>query len=143
MRTQHGNPPLVANILVYPEHEAIRSEAKELAADLGVALYDLVWSAVDDYVTLHQHIATREIRVAVKSDEYTRTRRVTRRHKASKKFICNYMIRNTIECVNGAMWQFWDGNKPPLDTVLYACTAHLSAMLDPEIDRNIVQRIEY
>jgi hypothetical protein len=49
----------------------------------------------------------------------------------------------TIECGADAYWTFWDGSKPPLDTYDYACKLHLSMLLDPEADSNVVQRIEY
>lgn len=135
--------PHTSNIMVYPEHEATRTSAKELAADLGISLSDLIWNAVDDYVTLHQHIPSGEIRTRIKGDDYTRAHTRARRSRGIKRFLCEYHISGTRECPNGAIWQFWDGNKHYPGTYRYACVTHLATMLDQDIEQNIVQRIEY
>lgn len=65
----------------------------------------------------------------------------------TKRLICSNVLRpNTPRarnCEKPARWQFWDGARPPLDTVLYSCAGCLSANLDPDIFFNVVQRIEY
>lgn len=66
------NPPRLTSIQIYEEDTRLHGEAKELAADMGISLSDLVWNAVEDYITLHQHIVTGEVRRATLSSDYKR-----------------------------------------------------------------------
>lgn len=63
------------NITLYPEDKPVYERARELAADLDITFSELVWTAVDDYVTLHQHCAVHTTYALVKAQDYSRTLR--------------------------------------------------------------------
>ncbi len=62
-------------VRVRPEDERTRETAKGLAKGMDIHLYDLVWRALEDYITLHQPVTVRETRSHTTAPDYTRQRR--------------------------------------------------------------------
>lgn len=61
------------HVTLYPEDDSLHTEARELADDMDISLSDLIWAAVDDYLTLHQHIVSGEVRRNTLAPDYGRT----------------------------------------------------------------------
>lgn len=66
-------PGHATSIWVRPEDERTLANAREMARDMGIPFTALLCSALEDYLTLHQHLVTGEVRRVTLAPDYKRT----------------------------------------------------------------------
>lgn len=60
------------SVYIRPEHERVMDEARQMAKDIDMPFSVLLANALEDYMTLHQHLVPGEIRRATLAPDYKR-----------------------------------------------------------------------